>query len=297
MNETDPDEDIQRAAREVGPLVSIIMATYNCATTLPEALESVAAQSYSHWELVVCDDASTDSTPGVLAGFSRRFPDRVIVLRNRSNQKLAASLNRCLEVAAGEYVARMDGDDLCAPDRLALQVAFLQEHRELDVVGSAIQRFDEGGLADVMTLEPRPDRWSLRKGVPFAHATVMVRKRAYDLLGGYTVARRTQRGQDLDLWFRFFAAGLAGANLPEALYYVREDLQAIRRRTFKVRFYGFLTTVYGYRLLNYPRPWYVLPVLELMKAVVPFRVVLAWRQLQARRNHNVSAKDQAARRV
>lgn len=264
------------------PLVSIIMATFNCADTLPEALESIAAQTYPNWELVVCDDASTDSTSDVLEEFAKAHGDRVLVLRNTHNSKLSFSLNRCLSTARGELVARMDGDDRCVLDRLERQVDFLTRHPDIDLVGTSMQRFDATGLKEVVFLPPRPDRWSMRGDVPFVHATVMMRQQAYKALGGYTVSPRTVRGQDKDLWFRFFHAGYIGANLTEPLYLVREDFAAIRRRTFRARWNSYRTTLIGYRLLGYPRRWYVTPTLALLKGLIPARGVLLYRDLQAR---------------
>jgi glycosyltransferase EpsE len=260
------------------------MATYDCADTVAEALESVAAQTWTQWELVVCDDASTDDTVAVLEEFSVRHPGRVTILRNAENRRLSYSLNRCLDVATGEFVARMDGDDRCAPTRFETQVAYLREHPELHLVGTAMRRFDDEGPKDVVVLPASPDRWSMRRGVAFAHATVMVRREVYAALGGYTVSPRTVRGQDKDLWFRFFDAGFSGANLPQPLYEVREDAAAVRRRDLRTRVNTFRTSMYGYRLLGYPWHWYPGPLVELLKALVPVRGVLAYRRWQARRS-------------
>lgn len=268
--------------RAGGPLVSVIMATYNCATTLSESLDSIAMQTYPNWELVVCDDASTDETVEVLEAFAVLHGGRTTVLRNGTNQKLAHSLNRCLEHAAGEFIARMDGDDVSAPERFQKQVEFLLQHPEVDLVGTNMRRFNEGGLADVLELEQYPGPKSMRHGVPFAHATVMVRRQVYDALGGYTVSARTVRGQDKDLWFRFMRDGFCGVNLQEVLYLVREDEAAIRRRSLKTRINSFRTSMIGYRMLGYPWHWYVGPILELGKALVPAKAILAYRRWQAR---------------
>ena len=267
-----------------GPKVSVIMATFNAADTVDEALESIAAQTYENWELVVCDDASTDDTLQHLEVFARKYEGRVVVLRNEVNSKLSFSLNRCLEHASGELIARMDADDRSVPERFAKQVDFLASHEGTSVVGTAMQRFDSNGLKDVLELAEKPDRWSMRHGVPFAHATVMVRKEAYEALGGYTVSRRTERGQDYDLWFRFFAAGFQGANLPEPLYQVREDEAAIKRRTFTVRWRSYQTTLIGFKLLGYPKRWYIRPTLALAKGLVPYKAIAAYRAFQAKQN-------------
>jgi glycosyltransferase EpsE len=161
-------------------------------------------------------------------------------------------------------------------------VAHLRAHPVVDLVGTAMQRFDRTGRKDVITLEPEPDRDSLRHGVPFAHATIVARRSVYEELGGYTVSRRTERCEDYDLWFRFVAGGHVGHNLSEPLYLVREDEGAIRRRTFAGRWNLFRTTVVGFRTLGYPLRWYVFPVVGLLKSVVPARAVSLYRARQAR---------------
>lgn len=261
------------------------MATYNCAPTLRDALDSIEKQTLAGWELIVCDDASTDGSLAILEEFAMRHPGQVTVLRNETNQKLAYSLNRCLAECSGEFIARMDGDDRSYPERLEIQRHFLVEHPRVQVVGTAMRRFDDKGEHDVVRFPRSPDRWALRElRAPFAHATIMMRRATYEALGGYTVAPRTRRGQDLDLWFRFFHEGYVGANIQEPLYWVREDIAAIRRRGFKTRWMAFQTTIIGFRMLDYPVHWYARPVFELAKALIPPKVMLIYRRWQARNN-------------
>ena len=117
--------------------ITIIMSTYNCAATLPKALDSLLEQTYPHWELVACDDGSTDGSYAILQDYATRYPDKIRLLRNEENRGLPYSLNRCLAEAKTEYIARMDGDDISLPDRLAKQIAYLQAHPEVDMVGTA----------------------------------------------------------------------------------------------------------------------------------------------------------------
>lgn len=255
------------------PKISIIMGIYNCAGTLPDAIESILAQTYGHWELILCDDCSTDDTYEVASRFQRSHPEKICLIKNNINSGLAYTLNHCLQFATGDYIARMDGDDISLPNRLKRQVEYLMENQDIDLVGTWMQRFDgnPGNLAKIITAQPAPDRYSLRHGVCFSHATIMARRHVYDQLGGYTVSERTMRGQDYDLWFRFFHKGFKGCNLQEVLYLVREDTAAIKRRSFKVRWNGFRTTVYGYRLLEYPKHWLVIAFMRtLVKSLTPY---------------------------
>lgn len=264
--------------------ISIIMSVYNCEQTLCEAIDSILAQTYTNWEFVICNDASTDGTQAILDRYQQQYPEKFLLISNSENKRLAYSLNRCLECASGRYIARMDGDDISSPDRLEKELRFLQTHREFDVVGCAMQRFSsENGLADVMMPKEHVDKYSMRNGPPFFHATILTYKRVYDALGGYTVSKRTMRAQDYDLWFRFFAEGFRGYNLQETLYFVREDMNAIKRRTFKVRWNAFQTTRIGYRLLGFPKRWLVPQLFWLIvKSLVPYRLVYLIRRIQAK---------------
>ena len=265
-------------------LVSVIMGIYNCADTLPDAIQSILDQTYTDWELIMCDDGSTDDTYHVAERYAQKYPDRIILIQNEKNMRLAYSLNHCLQYCRGEYIARMDGDDICAPERFSKQIAYLKSHPELDLVGTAMQRFNETGMHDTVYAVDKPDRYTLRRRIPFHHATILTYKYVYDKLNGYTVSERTKRAQDYDLWFRFYHEGFSGDNLREALYFVREDPAAVRRRTFHVRYNAFKTTKYGFKLLNYPKWWIVRPFLEMiLKSATPFFIIDWYRMIQAER--------------
>ncbi|AQP45756.1 glycosyltransferase family 2 protein [Tessaracoccus flavus] len=273
------------------PRVSIIMAVLNAQTTLEAALASIAAQTFTDWEFVICDDGSSDETAEILASFrSTLGAERVTVLTNPVNRKLAYSLNRCLDAARGEFIARMDGDDLSEPDRLEKQLAYLDDHADVDLVGTAMRRFNGGGLGEVVQpAAEAPDRWVLARasGAPFFHATVLARRAVFDAVGNYTVSWRTERCEDLDLWYKFFAAGLRGRNLSEPLYRVREDAAAIRRRRPWGRLGSFATSFKGAWMLGYPPSAYIRELANLMKIFVPYRVFdlhRAWTQSRASRH-------------
>ena len=108
-----------------GPKVSVIMGIYNCERTLAESIESILSQSYKNWELILCDDASTDGTLRIAKQYAAHYSDCIKLIQNKTNKRLAASLNHCLSHATGDYIARQDGDDLSFPRRLEKQVAFL----------------------------------------------------------------------------------------------------------------------------------------------------------------------------
>ena len=262
--------------------ISVIMGIFNCADTLEVAIDSILAQTYPNWQLILCDDCSTDDTYNIAKKYADTYPDKIIVIKNDQNSRLAFSLNHCLKFADGEFIARMDGDDISMPERFETQLKYLHEHSEFDLVGCAMQRFsDKGGLADILYSVDNPNYYTLKNKVPFHHGTIMARRKVYDTLGGYCVCKRTARCEDYDLWFRFFHAGFKGNNLREPLYMVREDANAIRRRTFKSRFMALKTTWYGFNLLGYPKRWFIKPVIKtLFKALTPYKIAELYRAWQ-----------------
>lgn len=263
--------------------ISILMGVYNCADTLPEAIDSILNQTYTNWQLIICDDCSTDNTYDIAKSYQDKHTDNIILIKNDVNRRLAYSLNHCLKYADGEFIARMDGDDISLPNRFEVQVDYLNKHPEYDLIGCAMQRFSGNGkLADILYSIDNPDYYTLKNKVPFHHATIMARKYVYDKLNGYTVCKRTERGQDYDLWFRFYHAGFKGQNLRVPLYLVREDAGAIRRRTIKTRFNALKTTCYGYNLLGYPKIWLIKPVLQtFIKSIIPYKFIEQYRKWQA----------------
>ena len=124
------------------PLISIAMPVYNCEPTLAPAIRSILHQTFENYELLLLDDGSSDRTLEV----ARSFPDpRIHVFDDRSHQGLVSRLNQAIDLSRGKYFARMDGDDVSYPERLALQVEHLQQHPEIDLLGGGILVFKRDG--------------------------------------------------------------------------------------------------------------------------------------------------------
>ncbi len=262
------------------PKVSVIMGIYNCEKTLEEAIDSILNQTYTNWELIMCDDGSTDRTYEIAEAYQKKFPDKMILLKNKQNMKLSYTLNRCLEAATGELIARMDGDDRSRPERFQKQVSFLLEHPDIQLGGTAVRLFNqvdgEFGFIHPVSI---PDKRILIKGTPFLHPTILTYKWVYNSLNGYCTEKRAERVEDIDLWFRFFSKSFIGANLDEALYAFREDYSAVKRRTLQARIHSIQTRAFGYRLLGFPIYWLIRPACILfLKGLVPPRIVAALRK-------------------
>lgn len=231
------------------------MGVYNCAGTLAQALDSLLAQTYQDFEVIMCDDGSADNTAEVATGYVRRFPHKFRLIHNERNMKLAATLNHCLEHVQTELVARMDGDDISLPDRFAKEVDFLDAHPEYGLVSSPMIYFDDMGDFRVGRGNGAVHKEDFRHGSPFCHAPVMVRTHIYRAVNGYTTGLKTERMEDYYLWYKIYKAGYKGYNLHEPLYKMRDDRNARgRRMSFGARWRGMKTDIEILRGLGLSRP-------------------------------------------
>ena len=255
--------------------ISILMGIYNCAETLPAAIDCILNQTVTDWVLIMCDDGSSDDTYAVAEEYRNRYPNKVILMHNEKNMGLNHTLNRCLSCAEGEFVARMDGDDLCSPDRLEKELKLMEDHPEMAVVSTDMTYFDETGIWGRSHSIPYPQRQHFIRGTPFCHAPCMVRREAICSVGGYTENPKYLRVEDFDLWVKLYAAGYRGLNLQEPLYQMRDDRDAYNRRKFKYRINEARVICKAVRLLR-------LPVWNLIWAARPICVGLLPKRIYGR---------------
>lgn len=215
--------------------ISVIMGIYNCGQTLEESLNSLFNQIFQDFNLVMCDDGSEDNTYEIALKYKKKFPDRVILLSNEKNMGLNYTLNNCLSKATGKYIARMDGDDISLSNRFQEEHNFLENNLKYGFVSSPMILFDENGEWGVTKTKPEPTAADLIKSPQFAHAAVLVRREAYEKVGGYSVSNKLIRVEDYHLWVKLYAEGFLGYNLPKPLYKMRDDRKAVHRRTFQNR--------------------------------------------------------------
>lgn len=231
------------------PLVSVIMSVYNSQYTLSGAIDSILSQTYPYLEFIICDDASTDNSLSVLSSYKDK---RIKIIQNKENRGVAYSLNSCLKFCTGEYIARMDADDVALNDRLSEQVSFLCQNRTIDAVGSSISIWDGKKIVGVRRFPEYPNKYHLIGSNPFAHPTMMIKREVYQTLQGYTVSEATRRAEDLDLWFRFFAKGYKAYNLQKSLLIYSETNRDLQRRTFRAAM-GIAKVYYsGCKMLDLP---------------------------------------------
>lgn len=246
--------------------VSIIMGIYNCASTLSEAIESILNQTFTDWKLIMCDDGSKDSTYELANDYQKKFPDKILLIKNEENMGLNFTLNKCLKEAKGKYVARMDGDDISLPDRLEKEVNFLEQHSEYSIVSTPMFFFDENGVWGRNHSIQIPEKKDFIHHSPVhCHAPCMILREAYESVGGYTVDSRMLRFEDINLWYKLYAKGYRGYNLNEPLYMMRDDQNAMKRRSLKSRMNAVYVMYNGFRLFEFPWFMYIYIVFDFMK--------------------------------
>lgn len=182
------------------PVVSIVMPVYNAEPYLADAIRSILAQTWADFELIVVDDASTDRCPDLIHSFS---DPRIRRVRNELNLGVAATRNRGVMLARGEFVAQMDPDDLAHPRRIAEQVAFLRAHPDVGICGAKVAKLYEDGTRRVMKipLDHEEIRVTLLFHSSFAQPTVMARRRLL-IEGGLLYNEAYRNMEDYDLWCR-----------------------------------------------------------------------------------------------
>lgn len=210
------------------PKISVVMPVYNAEAYLREAIDSVLAQTYTDFECILIDDGSSDRSLEII----RSYEDpRIVLLVNETNRGQIASMNRAIEAARGAYIARMDSDDICLPERFALQVEYLERHPEIAGVGGQIIIIGERGETLDLTAPKRSTRpvivaFDMFHHCSVAHPAMMLRREVLLELGGYREAYRY--AEDYDLWHRLLLRWKL-ANLSETVLQYRRNTQGVTR--------------------------------------------------------------------
>ena len=204
------------------PAISVIMAAYNGAALIGETLRSLQAQSFRDFEVIIVDDCSTDDTRAVVRAFGDA---RIKLLSSITNQGVVAARNRAVAEAQGRYIAALDHDDLCHPDRFARQIAYLDANPEIVLLGTAASILADGAvlpgsLAPVST--PLLIEWLLRIENPLVWSSVMMRGDAARRLDPFTRPEMVY-AEDFDLYHRIGRLG--------AIARLDEELMTYRRHT------------------------------------------------------------------
>ena len=252
--------------------VSVIMGVYNCEKTLAEALDCIVNQTYHNWVVIMCDEGSTDDTVKGAEEYIRRLPDKFVLLKNKKNLGLNQTLNNCLKVAKGDYIARMDGDDLCSKGRFEKEIEILNQYPEIAIVSTDMEFFDEKGIWGKTNVLQYPQESDFLRATQFCHAACMVRKEAYMAVDGYSVSKKLLRVEDYHLWVKMYAKGYKGMNIQEPLYSMRDDRNAQNRRKFKYRLNEAYVKIYAVNRFGLSKIKYVYCIKPIILGLLPSKI-------------------------
>lgn len=198
------------------PKVTVLMSVYNGEKYLREAIDSILHQTYTNFEFLIIDDASTDTTPEILHQYS---DPRIRLVKNENNLGLTKSLNKGLALANGEYIARMDADDICMPERFEKQLNYFDRNPETDVLGTGFKIFNANDECTGEKFFPEKVTTSdFSQENQLIHGSVMVKKSVIIDVGGYN--EYFQYVQDYELWLRV-SKKYQIRNIPAILYKLR----------------------------------------------------------------------------
>ncbi|MEL6768986.1 MAG: glycosyltransferase, partial [Pseudomonadota bacterium] len=208
---------------EYSPLISVLMPVYNGEVYLDEAIQSVRTQTFADFEFIIVDDGSSDATPRILARHAAEDPR--LRIHSQANTGIVGALNAGLALARGQYIARMDADDLCLPQRFERQAAYLDTTPEAVLVGGLAETMDAAGRPiAVVSGGPHKEtdlsRFPPRVAVSL-HPLIMVRRAAFDAIGGYRTG--FPHAEDYDLYLRLARLGRLDNPAEVMLRYRKHD--------------------------------------------------------------------------
>jgi len=258
--------------------ISVLMSVYNAEKTLCAAIDSILNQTFTDFEFIICDDASTDNSWEIILQYAQQ-DKRIMAFQNESNLGLGASLNKCLALSHGDYIARQDADDISVRERLEKTMAYLLEH-DYPYVGAGVFIFDEQGVWSKRLFPEHITKHIIAQKNPFFHPTMLFKKDVMLLAGGYRVAEETRRTEDYDLVMRLAAQDIIGNNLQEYLYYVYEPAEAYLRHTRRTRWYEIKVRYHGLKMMKSPLYDYIFLLKPLIMCGIPRKLLKRVKQLQ-----------------
>ena len=234
------------------PLISVVMPTFNAQKYISISIESILNQTFSNFEFIIIDDASTDNTLKIIEKYSKK-DKRIKIIKNKNNLNIGGSLNKGIKHSRSNFIARMDADDIALSNRLKLQYELMQKDTNLAVVGGYISVINENGENLYIRKYPTENE-KIKKAffryMPFAHPSVMIRKNFFNEVGGYDPKKSPS--EDMDLWIKLGVKHSFG-NIDRPVLKYRlikdsssnKDFRKVELNTVKMRINAI--TEYGYK--------------------------------------------------
>lgn len=258
------------------PKVSVIMGVFNTPKKyICASIDSILNQTFEDFEFIICNDGTTDDT---FKYIRQKYDDkRIVWIENDKNRGLAYTLNNCLKNAKGQYIARMDTDDISMSDRLEKQVKVLDDFQQIGVVGSNINVFDENGVYGERKYNEYICKNDFIKNNPIVHPVVMLRKKCYDLVENYRDIKKTYRNEDYDLFMRMQIQNIKMYTIQEKLLNFREDRNSYKRRKYQYRINEYLVRVENFNKLGLLPKYYLYCLKPLVVGLIPIKLLSIFR--------------------
>lgn len=254
------------------PKISVIMGVFNTNKKyISLAIESILNQTYKDFEYIICNDGCTDDTFEYIK--SKYKDSRIVYIENDINRGLAYTLNHCLSKAKGEYIARMDSDDISLNTRFEEQIKVFENNPEIDVVNCNINVFDDEKIYGERIYNEKLTPKDFLLGNPIVHPAVMVRKKAYDKVNGYRDINITYRNEDYDLFLRMQIEGMKMYTLQKKLFNFREDKNSYTRRKYKYRINEYKVKVENFKKLGFLPKYYIYCLKPLIVGIIPVYIL------------------------
>ncbi len=224
--------------------ISVLMSVYNPHNNryFFDSVMSIVNQSFQDWEMILYDDGSDEAYIPAIREMAE-LDDRIRYVRCDRNRGLGQSLNACIDLARGDYLARMDADDVSGPERLEKMYEFLLEHKEYDWVGCNVELINDNSVWGERVFPRVPGKMDFLRCSPYAHPAILFRK---EVFSGQCRYECLHRGEDYALFMRLHAEKHQGYNLQTCYFQYREDEESYRRRKYRyqieevgIRFRGF----------------------------------------------------------
>lgn len=250
-------------------MISVIMSVYNAEKYLAESIESILNQTYLNFEFIIINDKSSDKSLDIIKKY-QSIDDRLVLINNDENLGLTKNLNKAIKVSKGDFIARMDADDISESNRFEKQIIFLNKNPEIGVLGTCAIDIDETGNLlgerDV-PLSHKEILNKIHKVNPICHPSVMFRKELVQDINWYNENYKVV--QDYDLWFRCAANNITLQNLKERLLRYRVNDNYHSRKSLKYRITDFKIRKNGYRIMNLPIQKRIYSLVPFLLGVVP----------------------------
>ncbi len=264
--------------------ISVIMGvlcTEKKVPLLKRSIESILCQTYSDFELIICDDGSSKEAKELLDELSRQNI-KIKIVRSGEKITLPQKLNFCLKYAQGRYIARMDDDDFSYPQRFEKQLKYMSSHEEIDFVGCNVNIVCDGQKLGEYLFPENPVLRDFRFTQPFIHPTLIFRREALSLVENYSEDKCCILCEDYDLLMRLYAKGRLGANLQEKLFDYTVSSSMSSERKLRYRWNECVTRFRRFREVKMLPGWLIYVIKPLVVWLTPKNLLVKLKKKRMR---------------